>query len=935
MNAKEQKAAAKKFAEQWKDRGDEKSDTQTFWNSLLRDVYGVEKPEEFLSYEQPVKVDGHNFSIDARIAKNRVLIEQKSFGVSLKKRYKQSDGAMLSPFEQGRRYGHALATEEHPIWIIASDFQSFEIHNMNRPNDPYEIIKLENLPNEYKRLEFLVEEKKEIQVKEEKISRDAGALVGKLYAALLKEYEDSKNEQSLKDLNMLCVRLVFCLYAEDTYVFREKGIFCNYLSGFQPSQMRKALIDLFAILNQKEENRSRYTEPELAKFPYVNGGLFKEQDIEIPLFTDEIKKLLLDQASRGFDWSDISPTIFGAAFESTLNPETRSSGGMVYTSVKDIHKVIDPLFLDDLKNELEGILAISVIKTKEVKLEQFQKKLSEIVIFDPACGSGNFLTESYLSLRRLENETLKGIMECKKRVYGNQIMLGQGMNDLNPIQVQINQFYGIEINDFAVSVARTAMWIAEAQMREETEGIVHLEQDFLPLKSYTNIHEGNALRMDWGSIVPKDKLNYIIGNPPFVGARKNSDEAKRQKEDMRLVFGDYNGVGDLDYVSGWYKKAADLMQDTDIRAALVSTSSVTQGEQPPILWKMLFDQGIHIDFAHRSFKWNNDAKVKAQVHCVIIGFSASENKKDRVIYTDGRPSIAKNINAYLLDAENILVESRNSPLCDVPQISMGNQPIDGGYYLFKAEEMHEFINIEPESKKWFHPWYGAHEFINREPRYCLWLGECPPHELIKMPECLKRVDAVRELRSKSNRASTNKLAEKPTRFQTENMPKGRYIVIPEVSSEKRRYIPMGYMDDSVLCSNKLRLMPEATLYHFGVLESNVHMAWLRAICGRMKSDYDYSIEIVYNNFIWPTPTSKQRAKIEQTAKAILDARALYPESTYKDMYGDRMYLFQELQEAHKENDKAVMEAYGFWGKLNSEAECAKELLKMYQKLTKQ
>ena len=660
---------------------------------------------------------------------------------------------------------------------------------------------------------------------------------------------------------------------------------------------------------------------DLAAFPYVNGGLFADENIIIPRLGDDIIDLILNHASAEFDWSAISPTIFGAVFESTLNPETRRAGGMHYTSIENIHKVIDPLFLDELREELENIKGITVDRTRNSKLRVFQNKLAGLTFLDPACGSGNFLTETYISLRRLENEVLM-LLE------GDQIVLGDG-GAFNPIQVSIGQFYGIEINDFAVTVAKTALWIAENQMMKETEEIVHMPLEFLPLKSYANIVEGNALKMDWESVVPKHKLNYIMGNPPFVGARIMNAE---QKADLNIVFDGWKNAGNLDYVACWYKHSADLMQGTNIRSALVSTNSVTQGETVANLWKPLFDTGVHIDFAHRTFIWDSKAKIKAHVHCVIVGFSTALNTRPKMLFTGDRPQIVDNINAYLIDAENVFVESRNKPICDIPEIGIGNKPIDDGNYLFTETEMKEFVAKEPDSEKWFKPWYGSQEFINRKPRYCLWLGNCPPNELRKMPECMKRVEATRHFRLSSKSAGTVKLADKPTRFHVENMPDGTYIVIPEVSSERRRYIPMGFMTPDNLASNLVKVVPDATLYHFGVLTSNVHMAWVRAVCGRLKSDYRYSKDVVYNNFPWPTPTDAQKFKIEQTAQAILDARALYPDASLADLY-DETTMPPELRKAHRENDKAVMQAYGFDVKTTTEASCVAELMKMYQKLT--
>lgn len=921
MTANEQKAAAKAFVETWKDKGYEKGESQPFWLALLRNIFGIEKPEEFIVFEEQVKLD-HTSFIDVLIPETHVMIEQKGSNKDLRKPIKQSDGTLLTPFQQAKRYSSELPYSQRPRWIVTCNFQTFLVYDMENPSGEPEEILLENLEKEYYRLSFLVDTGNTHLKREMEVSIQAGDIVGVLYDAILKQYIDPTNEHSLKSLNMLCVRLVFCLYAEDAGIFGRKNMFHDYLSGFETKDMRRALIDLFKILDTKPEDRDPYDSSMLSEFPYVNGGLFADENIEIPQFTDEIRDVILSKASDDFDWSEISPTIFGAVFESTLNPETRRAGGMLFTSIENIHKTIDPLFLDELKQEFEAIKEIKVLKTREKKLHAFQEKLSKLKFLDPACGSGNFLTETYLSIRRLENEILKELNQ-------GQIVFG-GLGAYKPIQVSISQFYGIEINDFAVTVAKTALWIAESQMMKETEDVVHMQLDFLPLKTNANIVEGNALQMDWEQIVPKNELSYIMGNPPFVGARYMS---KEQKDDLISVFGkDWRNSGNLDYVSCWYKKTADMMVGTIIRAALVSTNSISQGENVANLWKPLFSLGVHIDFAHRTFRWDSEAKIKAHVHCVIIGFSIALSTAPKRIFYSDRMQIANNINGYLLDAENIFVESRNKVLCDVPDIGIGNKPIDGGFYLFEKEEMEEFIKKEPKSKSYFKEWYGSREFINRSPRYCLWLGNCSPAELRQMPECLKRVEAVRNYRLASPSAGTVKLADKPTRFHVENMPKETYVVIPEVSSEKRRYIPMGFMTPDILCSNLVKIVPNANLYHFGVLTSNVHMAWVRAVCGRLKSDYRYSRDVVYNNFPWCNPTEEQKLRIEKTAQAILEARALYPDCSLADLYDD-LVMPSELRRAHQLNDKAVMEAYGFTkntDEYRSEGACVATLMKMYQ-----
>ena len=916
-----QRQAVKAFVKDWMGKGYEKGETQRFWLSLLHNVFGVDDPTQIMQFEIPVKTitkeKGSDF-IDAYISSTKVLIEQKGSHIDLSAKARQSDGAELTPYQQGRRYAAGLPLAMHPRWIVACNFTTFEVHDMEHPNDAPEVILLQDLEKEFTRLSFLVDDTNVHIKKELEVSIQAGEIVGVLYEKFLAQYIHPENPDSQKSLNKLCVRLVFCLYAEDAGIFGSKNMFHDYMSQFSAGEFRKALIELFQVLDTAPEDRDPYMDESLAAFPFVSGGMFAGE-IEIPRITEEIRTLILQRASDDFDWSLISPTIFGAVFESTLNPSTRRAGGMHYTSLENIHKVIDPLFLDDLKAELADIKAEKVVRTKKTRAAEFQDKLAGLKFLDPACGSGNFLTESYTCLRRLENEAIKILYE--DRVIG-------GLAD--PIKVSIYQFYGIEINDFACSVSQAALWIAETQMLRETDAIVGYDLEPLPLKDYHNIHEGNALRMDWNEVVPAEELDYIMGNPPFLGARVMSGE---QKDDLISVFGaKWKNIGNMDYVTGWYKKTLEMMKvKSSIHAALVSTNSITQGEQVANLWKPLMEEGVHIDFAWRTFIWDSEANQKAHVHCVIVGFSLCHSERKRRIYDGETITNALNINGYLVDADSIFIDNRNSPLCDVPEIGMGNQPIDGGNYLFKDDEKDAFVSKEPGAEQYFKRWYGSDEFINRRPRWCLWLGDANPMELIRLPECLKRIENVREFRLSSTRASTIKLADRPTRFQTENMPKGHYIVIPEVSSQRRKYVPMGYMDDSVLCSNKVRLMPDASLYHFGILNSSVHMAWMRVVCGRLKSDYDYSIKIVYNNFPWPAPTEVQKAKIEQTAQSILDARQIYPEASLADMYGN-LILFPELMKAHRANDLAVLEAYCF-PKDASESEIVARLFKMYQELT--
>lgn len=927
MTEAEQKAAAKKFAADWKGKGDEKSDTQKFWLSLLRDVYGVEEPEKFAEFEVRVKNEHTNF-IDCYLPATQVMIEQKTLGKSLRKAIRQSDGSMLTPVQQAKRYIPNLPRSMHPRWLITCNFSEFLVYDMEKPNSEPEQILLKDLPKESYRLQFLVDTGSEHIRKEMEISLKAGELVGKLYDEILKQYKDPTAPETLKSLNMLCVRLVFCLYAEDAGIFGSHGMFHDYLKQFSINEIRGKLIELFRVLDTKAEDRDPYMEDDLAAFPYVNGGLFADEAIEIPRFTEKIIQLLLEDASAGFDWSEISPTIFGAVFESTLNPETRRSGGMHYTSIENIHKVIDPLFLDDLRAELADIKALKVEKTRNTKLEAFRKKLASLKFLDPACGSGNFLTETYLSLRRLENEAL---MAATK----GQMMLG-GSGDWKPIAVSIGQFYGIEINDFAVTVAKTALWIAESQMMHETEEIMQMNLEFLPLKSYANIVEGNALRMDWESVVPKDKLHFIMGNPPFVGY---SLQSKEQKSDILSIYIDekgkpYKTAGKIDYVAGWYFKAAQLMQNTSIRTAFVSTNSITQGEQVAGVWKPLYDRfGIHIDFAHRTFLWNSEASLKAFVYCTIVGFSVAPNDVPRKLFDNGMKSIEKNINAYLLGADNVFISSRSKPICDIPVMQNGGKPTDGGYLILTNEEKDELLQKEPIAEKFIRPYMMGKDFIQRKPRFCLWLVNANPAELKKCKQILARVENVRIYRMKSPKVATQKKANTPTLFDEVRECYTDYVAIPKVSSGNRRYIPMEYLSKHIISGDTLFMLQGISIYHFGVLTSNVHMAWMRATCGYYGPSYRYSVTIVYNNFPWCNPTDKQKATIEKTAQGILDARAKYPDCSLADLY-DETTMPPELRKAHQLNDLAVMAAYGFDRKM-TESECVAALMKRYQALTEQ
>ena len=917
MKPIEQKTAAKQFAAYWATRGDEKQDTQSFWLSLLRTVYGVENPAQFIQFEVPVKLD-HVSYIDGFIPATRVLIEQKSANVDLRRGSRQSDGSMLTPYQQARRYAAYLPHNQNPRWIVVCNFQQFQIHDMNRPNDEPETVLLADLEKEYHRLQFLVDTGSTLVKKEMEVSLQAGEIVGTLYDALLKQYKDPESPETLKSLNALCVRLVFCLYAEDAGVFGSHGMFQQYLQN-HIHDARRALIDLFHVLDTQPENRDPYIDEDLAAFPYVNGGLFADEDVVIPRLDENIVDLILHRASEDFDWSVISPTIFGAVFESTLNPETRRKGGMHYTSIENIHKVIGPLFLNDLRAELDDIKAIPVDKTRDKQLRQFQAKLAGLTFLDPACGSGNFLTETYLSLRRLENEVIDALL------YG-QVILGQVTD---PIRVSIGQFYGIEINDFAVTVAKTALWIAESQMMQETEKLVRHTLDFLPLRSYANIVEGNALRMDWERVVPKRELDYIMGNPPFVGHQWRT---KEQAVDLESVCKDIPKCGKLDYVCGWYVKAADYMQGTQIHAAFVSTNSISQGESVGILWKPLFtEKHLTIEFAYRTFVWTSEAKDKAAVHCVIVGFTCGTAQNTCYLYESDRRRTVEHINGYLVDAPNVFIQSRGKPLtAGLPIMSKGSQPTDGGNLIFSVEERDDLIKKYPQTEELLRRYISADDYINNKIRYCLWLVNISPSKYRNIHPIMERLERVVKCRRQSPTSSVQRNAETPMLFTQIRQPQSQYLAMPEVSSSKRKYIPFGYINPDVIGSNMLYLIPNATLYMFGVMISNVHMAWARTVGGRLKSDYRYT-PAIYNNFPWPTPTDEQKVKIEQTAQAILDARDLYPDASLADLY-DPATMPPELVKAHQQNDKAVMRAYGFDIKTTTESSCVAELMRRYQGL---
>jgi len=842
--------------------------------------------------------------IDVTIADAKTIIEQKSLGVDLDKP-EERQGVMVTPFEQARNYANTLPNSQRPDYIIVCDFNIFRIHNLNKENPESDYIEftLAELPDQLYLLDFLIDPQRARIKREEEVSITAGTLIGRLYSLLRKQYIDPDSPESQHSLNVLCVRLVFCLFAEDAELF-EKDAFYNYLKDIPAFHIRSALRELFQALNTPVDQRDPYSAQDLLRFPYVNGGLFAQEEV-IPHFTDEIKTVLLDEVSQNTNWSSISPTIFGGVFESTLNPETRSRGGMHYTSPENIHKVIDPLFLDSLKAELENILeepGITKAKRKR-NLNQFHDKLASLTFFDPACGSGNFLTETYISLRRLENKVLSVLAD-------DQTSLGFDDINASPLKISLDQFFGLEINDFAVSVASTALWIAQLQANREAEMIITRNIEDLPLHDAAHIHQGNALRFDWNDVLSAKKCSYVIGNPPFLGY---SRLGKEQKEDRLAIFGKPGGV--LDYVACWYRVAANYMQGTTAEAAFVSTNSICQGQQVTPLWKPLFEMGIHINFAHRTFTWSNESADQAHVYCIIVGFSYIE-RAEKFAWNYNKGTVekeqVKHLNGYLVDAACVFLERRSKPLCDVPMMSAGGKPTEGGFLLMTPEERDELVSIEPEAEQYIRKFSMGEEFIKGKDRYCLWLVDCPPQKIAKMPAVRERVLKVKEMREKSTKAATRKKAETPWLFdEIRSTGEGAYIGVPPVSSERRKYIPMGFVEDGMIPGNQLYFIPTDSRYVLGIMLSQFHNAWMRVVAGRLKSDYRYGNTTVYNNFVWPEASDSQRMKIQKCTQSVLDARSQYEGSTLADLYDpDNEFLYPVLIKAHNNLDRAVEAAYG-------------------------
>lgn len=933
------KKAAQKFVAEWKNRGKEDKDYVEFWEDLLEDVFGISRARKEIEPQSKVKFEGSTKRIDIRVKTSKVVIEQKSNNVNLDLKQKQSGKDSsgkpleLTPMEQAIRYYNNLDKPDQGRYVIVSNFQEFRIWDSYHKNSPHRRITLEELPSRWRELKFLVEpyrpEGYVDEKREERVSSTASDYIRNLYDAIYATKKDWTKPE-LQSLNMFCVRVVFCLFAEDAGIF-DDGQFSAFLEKFTTKDLSKKFDALFFWLDMTETRRREYyklADVEVQNFPYVDGGLFNNADhYETPALNKDAYDILkgawnlkLKDTDETFDWSEISPTNFGCIFESTVDSDVRESGGMHYTTPSNIHRVIDPLFLDNLRTELERIVNLPIETAidknhKYRELESFRNRLADMRFLDPACGSGNFLTECYKSLHELELKAIESELEFQHDAF---------LPNTDPCKVRIGQFYGIEIDHFAASVARASLWIAGCQLIQQTAKVLHCVIDPLPLDKNNYVVCADALLTDWNDVLKRKATTetYIIGNPPFQGSKKMNDEQKRSLQiampnrlpDKTKL---WDKQGKLDFVCAWYAKAAAYMEGKrNITAAFVSTNSIVQGDQEAPLWHPLMSHyNLQILFAWQSFEWFNEADNMAHVYCVIVGFYLNKRKRpvEHKIFAEGKEAIsADNINGYLQNAENLYIWNRSKPLCEVPSIGIGNKPIDDGNYLFEKEEMQEFIKQEPLSEKYFRPWYGAEEFISQKPRYCLWLGDCTPAELAAMPHCMKRVEAVKAFREKSDSKDTQELAKKPRRFHVENMPTSNYILVPEVTSERRKYIPMGFMSPDVLCSNLVKLIPNATLFHFGVLESRIHMAWMRIVCGRLKEDYRYSKGIVYNNFPWPSATEEQIAAIEATAQTILDVRKKYPDSTLEQLYKPAL-MPDDLTDAHSKNDEAVAAIYAGYG----------------------
>ena len=887
------------FSKQWAGESREHAEAKTFWAEFFR-VFGLTR-RRLAGFEEPVKNLGGSYGFIDLFWKGVLLAEHKSRGKNLDKAHAQAMDYIQS-LQREDRGG------EVPRYLIVSDFARIALHDLEEDvTVDFPLAEFHQCVNHFGFIPGYKQHKLEA---EDPINIRAVQIMGDLHDAL------EAGGYSGHELERLLVRVLFCLFAEDTGIF-ERNAFQLYLENHTDadgSNLGPMLAQFFQVLNRPREKRQSNLREELAELPYVNGGLFADS-LSSDAFDHEMRSRLI--VCTRFDWSRISPAVFGALFQAVMEPRERRQIGAHYTSEHDIMKVIGPLFLDNLEATLDRA------GNDRRKLRKLHQRLAEMRLLDPACGCGDLLVVSYRELRLLELEILRRLLK------------GQQLTDVGTVlKLDVDQMYGIEIEEWPARIAEVAMWLMDHQMNQR------LSEEFgeyfvrLPLRSSPHIHHGNALQTDWNEVLSSTVCTHVLGNPPFGGARF---QTKEQRKEIDEVSGQIKNSGLLDYVTGWYFKAARYIQHTLIPVAFVSTNSISQGEQVGVLWGELLQRyGVTIRFAHRTFAWESEARGKAHVHVVIIGFGI-EQARQRLLFDyesiRGEPTVetVANIAPYLVEGPNIAITNRSRPLCQAPEIGIGNKPIDDGNYLFVDEEKEQFVRDEPASEPLFKRWYGSREFINRSPRWCLWLGDCSPDILRSMPLAMKRVEAVRKFRLSSKSAPTRKLAERPTRFHVENMPGGNYLLIPEVSSERRAYIPMGFMGSDVLCSNLVKLVSDATLYHFGILCSTMHMAWVRHVAGRLESRYRYSAKLVYNNYPWPPDMSDtKRRAVEVAAQAVLDARDAYPDASLADLY-DPLAMPAKLTKAHAKLDRAVERCYRSQPFPN-ERNRVEYLFKLYQKL---
>ncbi len=871
------------FVHEWKHETRERAESQTFWNEFL-EIFGV-KRRKVAVFEKAVKKTNKNTGAIDLFWRGVLLAEHKSRGQNL-------DKATSQAFE----YLENLNENELPQCVIISDFANFRLFDLET-NEEHS-FKLEDLPNNIHLFGFISGYTKRTYKDQDPVNIAVAEKMGELHDALLESgYQGHK-------LEVFLVRLVYCLFADDTGIFPKDHFrfFLDDKTDETGANTGAMLSLLFQILDTPESERQRTLDDDLLQFPHVNGELFKQR-IDLPFFNRKMRQTLLEACS--FDWSKVSPAIFGSLFQSVMDAEKRRNLGAHYTSEQNILKVVRGLFLDDLTNEFESI------KNNASRLRQFHDKLSRLRFFDPACGCGNFLVITYREIRLLEIEVLK---QQRKLSGGAQLEL-----DVTKLsKIDVDSFFGIEYEDFPAQIATVALWLTDHQANMRLSAEFGLSYARLPLKKAAHILHANALRIDWNELVSREGNEtettlYILGNPPFVGGKMMNEV---QRSDIAEVAKDVSNFGLLDYVCAWYIKAAKFIQNTKIKVAFVSTNSMTQGEQVGVLWNYLLDKGAKIHFAHRTFKWNNEARGKAAVHCVIVGFALFDVNLKRLFdyekpVSEPHEIESKNINPYLIDVADLVISRRDKTLCDVPQMNFGNMPLDGGNLIISSnEERQELLKKQPSLRKFIKRFTGADEFINGGNRWCLWFVDAQPNELREMPEEIKkRIEAVRKFRENSKAPSTRKFATIPYLLRDRNLP-NQYLLVPSVSSERRKYVPMGFFSNDVVTSNLCLIIPNATLYHFGVLTSQMHMAWMRQVCGRLKSDYRYSKDIVYNNFPFPLePSAKQKHRVEKTAQSILDARAKFTGATLADLY-DPNTMPKELIDAHRANDEAIDACYG-------------------------